>query len=539
LKAGTLQPSTNLVFARARADWEQQYYRAEHAIDRNPKTGWAIGPKFGERHFLLLDLAEPLATGAASRLGFRFEHYHGNSHAIGRLRLSVTRERDPEARWPIPADVAGLLAVPEKNRSAEQRSKLAEYYRSIAPRRRELGRELARLKERQSALAKEKFSTLVMSERAKPRETFVHVRGNFLEAGVAVSPGVPTVFGPGDAPASNRLALAHWLVNRRNPLTARVTVNRLWERFFGVGLVKTSEDFGRQGEAPSHPELLDWLACEFMAPAPAPYDESAPPAPTATPPAAWDLKHIQKLIVMSAAYRRRAGVTPELLQADPANRLLARGPRFRLDAEMIRDHSLAISGLLNPDLGGPSVYPVQVANLWKELGFLRPEIGMDEWPVSDGPERYRRAVYTFWRRVCTYPTLATFDAPSRDVCLSRRPRTNTPLQALAGMNESTLLEAARVFAQRILLEGGASAAERMEFAFRTCLQRPPTPAEKQRLIRFLELQLKGFRREHSAAEALVRVGDAFRPAHLDARELAAWIMVANVLFNLDETLTKG
>jgi hypothetical protein len=207
----------------------------------------------------------------------------------------------------------------------------------------------------------------------------------------------------------NRLTLARWLVHPDNPLPARVTVNRLWERVFGTGLVKTSEDFGRQGELPSHPELLDWLACEFR---------DGPNL--GSPGRSWDVKHIVKLMVMSATYRQGSGVDEERLQKDPYNRLLARGPRFRMDPEMLRDQALAISGLLNLEVGGPSVFPVQVPNLWKEFGFLRPEIGMDEWPTSDGPDLYRRGLYTFWRRVCTYPAFATFDAPSREVCISRR-----------------------------------------------------------------------------------------------------------------------
>jgi hypothetical protein len=210
-----------------------------------------------------------------------------------------------------------------------------------------------------------------------------------------------------------------------------------------------------------------------------------------------------------------------------------------MDAEMIRDQALKVSGLLNPEVGGPSVYPVQVPNLWKELGFLRPEIGMDEWPVSEGSDLHRRSVYTFWRRVCTYPTLATFDAPSRDVCAARRPRTNTPLQALAGLNDPSFLEAARVFAQRILEQGGRVPSDQMEFAFRTCLGRSPTRAEKARLLDFLNHQLEGYTRDTAAARALVEVGAAPRPASMDVRSLAAWMMVANVLLNLDETLTKG
>lgn len=524
--SGSGTNATPIFFGQATADWEQQYYRAEHAVDRNPKTGWAIGPKFGERHFLIAELKEPLSLKSGAKLGFRFDSYHGNNHTIGRLRLSVTAEKDATELWPVPSDVAQVLAIAERKRTPQQKQLLAAHYRSVAPAIRPIERELFRLRERETEIANRKYTSLVMKEREEPRQTHVHVRGNFLEKGPEVSAGVPEALGPlpGDQ-AANRLALARWLVSPENPLTARVTVNRFWERVFGTGIVKTSEDFGKQGEAPSHPELLDWLACEFMS--------SGADHP------AWDMKHILKLMVMSATYRQSAAADAERLEKDLYNRLLARGPRFRMDPEMIRDQALAVSGLLNPEIGGPSVYPVQVPNLWKELGFLRPEIGMDEWPVSEGPELYRRGLYTFWRRVCTYPTFATFDAPSRDVCVSRRPRTNTPLQALASLNDPVFLEMARVLGQRVMKEGGANLNEQIDYAFRLCVARPPTKAEHERLLSLYQQQLKGFERDLKSAETLVNQGSAERPAKLDVRKFAAWMMVGNVLLNLDETLTKG
>jgi cytochrome c553 len=515
--------SVNVAFAGADADWEQQYYRAEHAVDRNPKTGWAIGPRFGERHVLVARLKEPVGFRGGSRLSFRLDHYHGNSHCVGRFRISVTTAKDPATVWPLADDVRGALGVAAASRTPEQERRIAAAHRGSSPAIRRLDLEVHRLDQKERQLAGQKFSSLVMQERSepRPRETYVHLRGDFLTRGKVVEAGVPEVFPPLPAgEPANRLALARWLVDPRHPLTARVAVNRHWERLFGTGLVKTSEDFGRQGETPSHPELLDWLATEFVR-------------------TGWDMKALQKLLVMSATYRQDAATDAQRLEKDFYNRLLSRGPRFRMDAEMIRDHALAVSGLLNPRIGGPSVYPVQVPNLWKEIGFLRPEIGMDEWPVSEGPDLYRRAVYTFWRRVCTYPTFATFDAPSREVCVARRPRTNTPLQALAALNDPTLLEAARVFAQRILAEGGKDDASRVDFAFRACLGRSPSKAERERLAGFVDQQWKGYRNDRKAAEALVAVGTAPRPADLDPRRLAAWMMLANVLFNLDESLTKG
>lgn len=521
-KSGPMPANTNLVFATATADWEQQYYRAEHAVDGNPKTGWAIGPRFGQRHVLVASLQEPAGFKGGSRLGFRFDHYHGNSHCVGRFRISVTTEKQPDLRWPFSTEVRDALAVKPAARTEEQKKLLASAHREASETVRGLEREILRLQQREKQLAAQKFSTMVMQERGEPqpRQTYVHQRGDFLSRGKDVSAGVPAVFHPlPEGAAVNRLALARWLVDPANPLTARVTVNRFWERCFGTGLVKTSEDFGRQGEPPSHPELIDWLATEFVR-------------------LGWDVKAMQKLIVMSAAYRQNAAADATRLEKDFYNRLISRGPRFRMDAEMIRDHALAVSGLLNPKIGGPSVHPVQVANLWKEIGFLRPEIGMDEWPLSEGPDLYRRAVYTFWRRVCTYPTFATFDAPSRDVCVARRPRTNTPLQALAALNEPTLLEAARVFAQRILAEGGKDDAARVEYAFRTCVGREPTAAEKTRLVTFVKQQTQSFARDAKGAGELVSVGSASIPAGTDPRRLAPWMMLGNVLFNLDETLTK-
>ncbi|MCC6232675.1 MAG: PSD1 domain-containing protein [Verrucomicrobiales bacterium] len=515
-------PAANLAIRSAAADWEQRYYRAEHAVDRNPKTGWAIGPRFGQAHFLIADLQQPAGFKGGTKLSFRFEHYHGNSHCVGRFRLSVTTERHPDRRWPVDDALRTVLARPPAERTAEDLALLtsSQHRASAAWRALELDRH--QLEARLEELGRKKHATLIMRERTDtPRVTRVHVRGNFLDQSKEVSAGVPEAFAAAATEArADRLGLARWLVHPAHPLTSRVAVNRLWEGLFGTGIVKTSEDFGRQGEPPSHPELLDYLASEFMR-------------------SGWNVKALQRRLLLSATYRQAAFATPDRLEHDFYNRLLSRGPRFRMDAEMIRDHALAVSGLLNPKIGGPSVHPVQIANLWKEIGFLRPEIGMDEWPVSEGPDLYRRGVYTFWRRVCTYPTFATFDAPSRDICVARRPRTNTPLQALAALNDPMLLEAARAFAQRILAEGGRSDADRIDFAVRQCLGRPPTDAEHTRLLQYLKLQLKEFRSDAAGATALIQIGSFPTPDSLDARRLAAWMMLANVLFNLDETLTKG
>jgi hypothetical protein len=307
----------------------------------------------------------------------------------------------------------------------------------------------------------------------------------------------------------NRLGLALWLVDENNPLTPRVTVNRLWEQYYGHGLVETVEDFGTQGERPSHPELLDWLATEFLR-------------------EGTRMKPMHRLIVLSATYRQGSRVTPELRERDPYNRLLARGPRFRVEAEMVRDIALAASGLLSGKVGGPSVFPVQPEGIWDN------PYSDDRWETSEGEDRYRRALYTFTRRTAPYPGLTVFDAPSREFCTARRVRTNTPLQALTTLNDPVFFEAARALAARTLKEASASVpAERATLAFRLCTARRPQPAELLPLLSFEEAQLERFKADPVAARA---VAGTAPPA--EAAELAAWTMVANVLLNLDETLTK-
>jgi hypothetical protein len=303
------------------------------------------------------------------------------------------------------------------------------------------------------------------------------------------------------------------LVDPANPLTARVTVNRFWQMLFGTGLVKTVEDFGSQGEWPSHPELLDWLATEFVR-------------------SGWDVKAFMKTIVASATYRQSSRVTPALQQRDPDNRLLARGPRVRLSAEMIRDQALAVSGLLVEKVGGPSVKPYRPAGLEKELH------GTEGYKQGHGEDLYRRSLYTFWKRTVAPPALLTFDAAGRETCVVRETRTNTPLQALNLMNDVTYVEAARVLAQRMLLEGGTTAGERIGFAFRLATARRPRPVEVQILQSGLEQHLERYRKDRQAALKLVSAGESPRNERLDVGELAAYTAVASLILNLDEVITK-
>ncbi len=350
----------------------------------------------------------------------------------------------------------------------------------------------------------------------KRRVTKIQLRGNWQNLGDEVSEGVPEVFHGVAVPEggrADRLALAKWLVDPANPLTARVVVNRIWERFFGIGIVSTSEEFGSQGELPIHPELLDWLACELV--------ESG-----------WDLKAIQRLIVTSAAYRQTSKCPPDLVARDPENRLIGCGPRVRLSAEVIRDQALAAAGLLSQKKGGPSVHPPQ-----PDLGLRAAFGGGIDWKTSTGEDRYRRALYTTWRRSNPYPSMATFDAPSREVCTIRRPRTNTPLQALVTMNDPAYVEAAQALARRMVRDGGSTAADRAIQGFRLVLARYPSAAEVDRLVRLHGEALAEF--TASLADARQMATDPLGPVpadlDVDLADLAAWTVVANVILNLDET----
>jgi hypothetical protein len=359
--------------------------------------------------------------------------------------------------------------------------------------------------------------TMVMQEMEKPRETFLLVRGNFQNRGEKVAPGVPEkLFPMPEGLPLNRLGLAKWLTDPKHPLVSRVTVNRFWQRYFGTGLVKTAEDFGSQGEWPSHPELLDWLATEFIR-------------------LKWDVKAMQRLIVTSATYRQAARVTREHLDRDPENRWLARFPRLRLEAEQIRDSALAISGLLQPKVGGPSVYPYQPPGLWEAVAFE----GSRKYVQSSGPENYRRGLYTYWRRSMPYPSLIAFDAPTRETCTIRRPRTNTPLQALVLMNDPVYVETARAFAERILRDGGPSVETRLLFAVRTCLGRTPSKQEVLTLEQAYARHLATFEANRVAASKLIHVGVSAPPVDADLCELAAWTVIGNTLLNLDETVTRN
>ena len=409
--------------------------------------------------------------------------------------------------------------IPTADRTAEQSEDLKRFFRERR------ATEFLRAGERLAALGREKQEllsqipdTMVMEEMETPRDTFIFLRGSYLNRGEKVSAGTPACWPPlpADQP-TNRLALARWIASTNNPLTARVTVNRYWGMFFGTGLVKTGNDFGSQGDRPSHPELLDWLACEFM-------------QPRVGVAQAWDIKHLVRLLVTSASYRQSADVTPLKLEKDPYNRLLARGPRVRLDAELIRDNALAISGLIDPRIGGPSVKPYQPPGIWD---------GTDHrYEQSHGQDLYRRGMYILWKRAAHYPSFQTFDAPSRETCTLSRPRTSTPLQSLVLMNDPVYVESARALAARTLTEGGATLKQQLTHAFRLTLARPPEAKEIKVLEQTYRVQREQFLHEPRAAEKLLNIGESPHPQALNSVDLAAMTAVANVLLNLSETLTK-
>jgi hypothetical protein len=425
----------------------------------------------------------------------------------------------------LPENLKAIVKLERSKRNPEQARALRDHFLATAYRK---GREVlgplhaqvADVEKRRKDLDATIPTTLVMKERAEPRPAFLLNRGEYDQRKDPVGRATPSFLPPlPEGAPVNRLGFARWLVDPGHPLTARVAANRFWQHFMGTGIVKTAEDFGSQGEPPTHPELLDWLAVQFR--------EDG-----------WDTKLFLKRIVMSAAYRQEAKVTPEKLHQDPENRLLSRGPRFRLDAEILRDQALFVSGLLIERLGGPSVKPPQPAGLWEAVGFVGSDTA--NFTADTGQEKvHRRSMYTFWKRTSAPPQMTTLDAPSRESCTVRRERTNTPLQALLLMNEPQFVEASRALAQRGLREGGATDEARLTYLFRVVNTRPPRPAELAELTAALADLRAHYRANVDAAKGLIAVGETKPDPTLDPAELAAWTILGNTLLNLDEVVTKG
>ena len=455
----------------------------------------------------------PFGFAAGTRITVRIEHLDGTiGQGLGRFRLALTTVADPLVGADVPARLRPVVEIAAPDRRQADAADLTTFFLSTTPL---LAATRAALATARKQLVDLQIpSTLIMGEKVLfERPSYeLRERGSFTARGPRVYAGTPKALHAmrDDLPA-NRLGLARWLVDDNNPLVARVVVNRLWEQIFGRGIVETSEDFGTQGTTPSHPALLDWLATELVA-------------------KGWSQKAIIRAIVESATYRQTSTVAPSLLERDPANQLLARGPRFRLDAEAIRDVQLAVSGLLSPKMHGPSVFPAQPPGIWN-MPF-----NTDTWTTSEGEDRYRRSLYTFWRRTSPYPGFMTFDAGSREYCTARRVRTNTPLQALTLLNDPASFEAARALATHMMTgpAAGGTARSRAAFGIMLVLSRDPAPGEVDRLVALYDTERRHY--ESLPAEAGEVAGPASNGPAVSER--AAWTIVANVLLNLDETVTK-
>ncbi len=513
-----LSPAKPVPLVAAHADFTQANHNpADLLANPQPKLkGWAVGGAVEKPHHLTVLPKEPLELPAKAMLAVTIEQNSAfENHVLGSFRVSYSTDPAAAELARTPPEIVEILGRERTKRTPAQSKRLLEYYRTIAP---ETQADRDRLAGLEKSLANLKPATTVPIYRELPqnrrRVTKVQTRGNFLDTGDTVTEGVPSAFHPlpPDAPR-NRITLAKWLVSPDNPLTARVTVNRFWEAIFGNGLVRTSEEFGSQGELPSHPELLDWLATEFVA-------------------QKWDTKAFLKLLVTSAAYRQSSRVTPEALELDPDNRLLSRGPRFRLPAETVRDQALAIAGLLSPKIGGPSVRPARPS-----MGLSAAFGGGLDWKTSDGEDRFRRGLYTEWRRTSPYPSMTTFDAPSREACTIRRVRTNTPLQALVTLNDPVYVEAAQALARK-MAAAGSKPEEKLTAGFRRVLSRPPTEKETARLLALFDDAKSGFAKDPAKALSIATKPLGPLPKDADPTELAAWTVVSNVLLNLDETLMR-
>lgn len=476
---------------------------AAAATDGDAQTGWSTAGREGERHEAVFVLAEPLASADDLQIKMMFGRHYACS--LGRFRISFLTQPGGAVASETPEELRKLLAIPDAKLTAAQRQTLLEQFLLTTP-------ELAAARAEIEKLRKPAThpTTLVMRERPpeNPRPTFIHQRGEFLLPTERVEPGVISALAPfpADLPR-NRLGFARWLVSRSNPLTARVTVNRQWQAFFGRGLVRTMEDFGFQGETPSHPELLDWLAVEFME-------------------QGWSLKKLHKQIVLSATYQQSSRATPELLAKDAENRLLARGSRARLEAEIIRDSALRASGLLSEKMGGPGVYPPQPA------GVTEVAWGGAGWTTSAGEDRHRRSVYTFMKRTAPFAMFNTFDGPTGEACVARRDVSNTPLQALTLLNDVLFVEVSQAMGKMLAAREGP-VEERIRFAFRCCLTRSPGEEELATLVKFFEAQKQRFAAKELDAKAVAGDGAG------DVVERAAWTALARALLNLDEMITKG
>ena len=504
----------SISFSSAYADYSQEGFSPAAVIDDNKKSGWAVlNAPNQETRVAVFAFREPVGFtgGTELRLKFNYQSEHAQ-HSVGRFRLSFTGDTQPGLAL-LPAELANALTQPKEQRGEEVRTKLRDFYRNnVWPDYRQFAAEITKARNALADYEKSLPHAMVMADLPQPRETFVLQKGIYTKRGDKVEPGVFASLCPDpEKMPKTRLDFAQWLVDPANPLTSRVIVNRYWQMFFGTGLVKTVEDFGVQGDGPSHPELIDWLAVRFVK-------------------SGWDVKAMHRLMVTSATYRQASRTSPELLERDPSNRLLARGPRHRLPVYTIRDQALAVSGLLVDKVGGPPVKPYMAAGVWEDAST-----GKIKYERDKGDGLYRRSLYTFWRRIAA-PGMF-FDISARGVCMVRLPRTNTPLQALILMNDVQYVEAARNVASRVMKQV-STPDERISLAFRLCTLRPPGDAEKQVLVDAYQKLLARYEADATAADKLTTQGDSPRPADLNVAQLAAFTGVTSLILNLDETITK-
>lgn len=506
--------------ASAKASFEQGGLKIEKSFDGNPATGWAVhnpsNMKIPRQAVYVFE--KPIDGSEGTSLIVRMKHESPHAfHNLSRFRILVTTQPEPKLDTSDGGREAlvSALKIESAKRSDAQKKLVAEEFRKGDPEVVAVQKKVDATKKQQSDLDKQIVRTMVMRERKDARETFVLNRGVWDQPikEQPIQPGTPDCLPglPGDAP-KNRLTLAKWVVSKENPLTPRVVVNRYWQHFFGTGLVTTVEDFGSQGERPTHPQLLDWLAAEFV--------ESG-----------WNVKHMLKLIVMSAAYQQSSKATPELLEVDSSNQWIARGARFRLTSQAIRDQALMVSGLLVNKLGGPPVKPYQPLGIWSDLS-----LGKIKYVQDHGESLYRRTLYTFWRRASS-PTML-FDVASRQVCKVRTSRTNTPLHALVLMNDDTYVEASRKLAERVMLEGGTSDEDRLAYGFRLATCRHATDAERSVLVDVLKKVRVDYEADAEKVKALLARGESAVNEQLDRKQLAAYAAVLNMILNLDEVITK-
>lgn len=528
----------SLILKRAEADYSQSGWDIQFVVDDNPGQGWAVDgndPTKRLERTALFVLEQSVEVPENSTLTVRLIHKALGEHAIGRFRLAVSSSPTEKVTLnggKVPDAIAAIFKVPNAERSKEQLDAIVKHYSENV----DGPLKKFRIQRDEATKSRQNYidhlpSAMVMKE-GQPRQAFVLTRGQYDQPGEKIDPVLPA-FLPKipDGSLPNRLTLARWIVSRENPLAARVWVNRQWERLFGTGLVKTSENFGSQAEFPSHPELLDWLAAEFMDPT---VIQSRTTIDGATAQS-WSMKSFFRLIVTSATYRQSAVIDPEKRAIDPENRLLSRSPRIRLTGEIVRDSAIGISGLLVPKIGGPSVRPWMPEGVWDETskyGDLR------GYKADTGEGRYRRSMYTIWKRTAAPPTMLLFDAPNRETCTVKRSRTNTPLQALAILNEKTFIEVSHALALRMMTESGPSPAERLSHGFRVALHRSPSSDELSTLLKGFVTDLERFSADPEAAEKYLSFGTVQKPADLLLIELAAYSLSANVIVNLDEFVMR-